>query len=242
MARRKPSTPLAAYPQVIVREDTPSGEPALSPAFHEQHLAHLIGKRQGSHIWPDDPDDALAVACFKQGQHALYQDKDMVQAIRAYESAIDRAPGYLKAWVALAIAYISDNTPSSLERADEVLGGLAALPPDDWLTREASSIIHQNLAYLHVHRYRNDDGTDAARRSHLDQAEREYQIADDLADDARIEYLCPWTYVKLERGESDAAHALWQRAQAHVAKHNASRLLEEYAAKYAPLRKLLFSH
>lgn len=238
--RPRPSRQPAAYPKVITENDRPAEEPALSPAFHQRNLSHLIGRRTGGGIWPDDPEDAEAVASFEAGQHALYENKDAVAAIRAYEAALDRDPAYLKAWVALAIAYISDNTADSLERAEGVLERLAALEPNAWLTREASSIVHQNLAYLHLHRYRSEAGEPGAESPHLRRADSEYQIADGLAEGpARIELLCPWAYVKMELGQPEAARTLWERAVARVEAAGTRTLLTEYAAKYTPLRRFL---
>jgi len=227
---------LAAYPKLIVQDNRATvGEAALSSAFHERNLSHLIGRRTGDGVWPDDPSDAEAVKQFEAGQKALYEDKDAVGAMRAYEAALDREPSYLKAWVALSIAYINDNTPESLGQAEEVLTNLAALAPSDWLTGEASSIIHQNLAYLYVHRFRQ-----GAERANLTQADAHYAIADQRGGGrARIEYLCPWAYVKMELKQREAARTLWTRAQAWAETNRAPRLLNEYAAKYAPLRELL---
>lgn len=226
-----------AFPRLILEEDRPTTEPPLSRAFHERNLSHLIGLRAGEGIWPADPEDAEAVALFTEGQQALYHEKDMVKAIRALEAALDREPAYLKAWVSLSIAYISDNTPGSLEQAEAVLEQLAALEPGDWLSGEASSIIHQNLAYLHVHHYRQ-----GGKAAHLRRADEEYGRADALcAGNERIEYLCPWSYVKSESGERDAARALWARARNYAAANRAGHLLQEYAAKYAPLRAFLAS-
>ncbi len=229
-------TGLAAYPKLIVQDGKATmGEAALSSAFHERNLSHLIGRRTGGGVWPDDPEDRDAVAQFEAGQKALYEDKDAVAAIRAYEAALDREPSYLKAWVALSIAYINDNTQESLAQAEDVLTNLAALSPSDWLTGEASSIIHQNLAYLYVHRFRQGGDRDLLTR-----ADAHYAVADTRGGGrARIEYLCPWAYVKMELKQREAARTLWTRAQAWAETNRAPRLLSEYAAKYAPLRELL---
>lgn len=222
----------AAYPRFIVEDDRPTAEPTLSAAFHERNLSHLIGRRSGDGVWPDDSTDPEAVRLFVAGQKALYEDKDSVAAIRAYEAAIARDASYVKAWVALAIAYISDNTPESLAQAEEVLENLAALPVSDWFTAEASSIIYQNLAYLHVHYYRQGKG-----RQHLAEADRRYAVAEERSHGRdRIEFLCPWAYVKSEMDEPDAARALWERAERYAAVNGTPHLLKEYAAKYAPLR------
>ncbi len=47
----------AAYPKVIVQDDQPTGEPALSPAFHERNLSHFVGQRSAGNLWPDDPEE-----------------------------------------------------------------------------------------------------------------------------------------------------------------------------------------
>jgi|GEM_PF-811460 hypothetical protein len=224
----------AAYPRYIVEDDRPTSEPPLSRNFFEKNLSHLIGRRTAGGVWPDDPADPEAVKQFQAGQRALYEEKDVVLAIRCYEAALDRDSGYIKAWVALAIAYISDNTPESLERAEGVLTYLSGIEPNEWLTSEASSIIYQNLAYLYVHQYRQ-----SGEKAILAKADANYAVADARAGDRpRIEFLCPWAYVKIEMGQEYAARALWERAKQWAAKTGAEHLLAEYAAKYAPLRKL----
>ena len=226
--------PPVAYPRFIVEDDRPTSEPSLSRNFFEKNLSHLIGRRTAGGIWPDDPADREAVALFQAGQHALYSEKDVVKAIRSYEAALDRDSGYIKAWVALAIAYISDNTPDSLERAEGVLNYLTGIEPNDWFTREASSIIYQNLAYLYVHRYRQ-----SGDRTALSQADANYAVADGRSGEhPRIEFLCPWAFVKMEMGQEFAARALWERARQWAKQTGAEHLLAEYAAKYAPLRTL----
>jgi tetratricopeptide (TPR) repeat protein len=225
----------AAYPRYIVEDDQPTAEPTLSAAFHDRNLSHLIGRRTGQGVWPDDPEDKEAVRLFEQGQKALYKDKDTIAAIRAYESALERDDSYIKAWVALTIAYISDNTPQSLKQAEDVLENLAALPVSDWLSCELSSIFYQNLAYLHVHYYRQGRG-----RPELVEADRLYAIADERnSGKERIELFCPWAFVKMELGDIEAARILWERAERYAAINETPHILKEYAAKYAPLRTFL---
>jgi tetratricopeptide (TPR) repeat protein len=225
----------AAYPRYIVADDEPTPEPALSAAFHDRNLSHLIGRRTTQGVWPDDPEDKEAVRLFEQGQKALYKDKDAVAAIRAYESALERDDSYIKAWVALSIAYISDNTTQSLKQAEDVLENLASLPVGDWLSGELSSIFYQNLAYLHVHYYRQGRG-----RTHLLEADRLYSIARERnSGKERLELLCPGAFVKMELGQVESARNLWERAEKYAAIHETPHILKEYAAKYAPLRTFL---
>ena len=172
---------------------------------------------------------------FEQGQKALYEKKDTVAAIRAYEAALDRDDSYIKAWVALSIAYISDNTPQSLRQAEDILKNLAGLPLSDWLSSQLSSIFYQNLAYLNVHYYRQGRG-----RTYLTEADRLYAIADERsAGKERIEFLCPWSFVKMELGQGELARILWERAEVYAAAYETPHILKEYAAKYAPLRTFL---
>lgn len=225
----------AAYPRYIVDDDQATPEPTLSAAFHEKNLSHLIGRRGGQGVWPDDPEDKEAVRLFEQGQKALYKQKDTIAAIWAYEAALERDESYIKAWVALSIAYISENTPQSLGQAEEILQNLADLPLSDWLSSQASSIIYQNLAYLNVHYYRQGRG-----RTYLAEADRLYAIADERSvGKERIEFLCPWAFVKMELGQVESARSLWERAALYAATHETPHILKEYAAKYAPLRTFL---
>jgi len=224
-----------AYPRHIVTDGQPTEERSLTSRFFERNSAHLIGRRTGSGVWPDDPEDAEAVRLFEAGQKALYEAKDANAAMGFYESALGRDASYIKAWVALAIAYITDNTPDSLERADETLSYLTGIEPSDWLTPEASGIIHQNRAYLNVHRFRQGGEKEAAL---LTRADADYEVCDTRTGTSRqrLEYLCPWAYVKMVRAETDAARVLWERAVTRAKETNANHLLAEYTAKYAPLR------
>jgi tetratricopeptide (TPR) repeat protein len=225
--------PFAGYPKLVHWDGRPSGEPALSSAFHARHSGHLVGWRGGDGVWPAHPDDRETVAWYAAGHAALYERKDAAEAVRAYQAALERDPAYLQAWVSLAIAHITDNTPGSLDQAETILDSLSDLEPGEWLSRAASSIIRQNRAYLHVLRYRHQ-----ADATHLRRADSEYAVADGLRGETgedRLELLAPWAYVKLEMGERTAAEALWQRA---VRAASAPHLLSEYTAKYAPLRSL----
>lgn len=232
-----PETSPVAYPRHTVTDDKPTGEQALSARFFERNPAHLIGRRTGTGLWPPDSLDAAAVKSFEAGQIALYSDKDANAAIAAYEAAVAQDAGYIKAWVALAIAYITDNTDESLTKANEVLSFLAELVPGEWLSAEASGIVHQNRAYLFVHRFRQNGENDPAL---LVAADRDYAVCDARTEAGRerLEYLCPWAYVKAMRGETDAARALWNRAKTRAVALNAPTILAEYANKYAPLREL----
>lgn len=219
-----------AYPRFVLQDDRPTAEAPLSSAFHERFLAHFIGQRTDDGIWPPHSADALARERYGAGQTALYETKDAVEAIRRYEEALDADPGYLHAWVALAIAYITDNTDESLDQGERILDSLCALPVgDDGLSPEAASIIRQNRAYLELHRYRRGDGD-----AHLSRADAVYADAAALAVQPRIELLCPWAFVKTETGQRDAARAL----VADAAALNPT-LVREYAAKYPSLATLL---
>ena len=230
--------PTVAYPRHIVTDGQPTSEATLSSRFFEKNAAHLIGRRTGNGVWPDDPENAEAKRLFEAGQNALYDSKDANAAINFYEAAIEQDAGYIKAWVALAIAYITDNTADSLDRADDALSYLADIEPNEWLTAEASGIIHQNRGYLNVHRFRQGGERD---RTLLNRADTDYAVCDVRTDSGRVrlEYLCPWAYVKVVRGEGDAARALWERAAAHAKAIGAGHLLTEYAAKYTPLREFI---
>ena len=229
-----PAPPVVAYPRHTVTDDLPTTEKTLSARFFESNPAHLIGRRTGSGVWPDDSPDADAKKAFEAGQIALYENKDAQAAITAYEAAVERDAGYIKAWVALSIAYITDNTADSLGKASDVLSFLAELTPGDWLTLEASGIIHQNRAYLSVHRFRQGGKKKIAL---LADADRDYAVCDTRTElgRERLEYLCPWTYVKIVSGETVAARLLWSRAVTRARDLGANSILAEYVAKYAPL-------
>ena len=222
---------LAAYPRLLL-DDLSASEPPLPAVFHESFPSHFVGRRS-SGVWPDHSDNPAAVAAYREGYSALHTQKDIVAAIRAYEEALEHDPMYFRAWVDLGIACVMDNTAESLDRAEGIFAYLCGIEPDGvWLTQEVASILHQNLGYLRLVRYRR-----TRDRAYLGLADAEYQRADGLAEQQRIELLCPWVFVKLELGEKESAQALWDRAT-HAAKADRG-ILAEYAAKYAPLRTFL---
>jgi hypothetical protein len=51
----------------------------------------------------------------------------------------------------------------------------------------------------------------------------------------RVEMLCPWAFVKWEKGQREAAENIWERV---LATNPAPAVLNEYVAKYAPLKAL----
>lgn len=217
-----------AYARFLLRDDALTEETPLPRAFHERFPSHFVGQRTADGIWPEHSPDVEARERYRDGQAALYDDKDPVAAIRAYEAALEIDPTYLHAWVALGIAYVMDNTQESLGQAEGIFSRLCALESSDWLSREAASILRQNLGYVYVARYRRDGDP-----AHLIQADTEYRRADALAEQMRIELLCPWAFVAYELGNLSAAKSCWMRA-CQAAPSPAA--LAEYAAKYAPLR------
>jgi tetratricopeptide (TPR) repeat protein len=220
----------SAYPRLLLEDDRLSEEAPLPRAFHDRFPAHLVGLRgsQGG-IWPEPSQSAEALASFNEGHRLLYEEKDPVAAMRCYEAAIDTDPEYLQPWVALGIAGVMDNTPESLNLAEGVFTQLSELGADSGLSAELRSIIRQNLAYVSVHRYR-----ETGLVTELERADTGYAEAAALAEQERVELLCPWAFVKCERGEDSAAAALWDRARKAVPSRD---ILLEYAAKYAPLRR-----
>ena len=218
-----------AYARLLLKDDRLSEEEPLGRAFHERFPAHLVGLRTTDGIWPEHSKDAEAKKLYLAGHQALYEEKDPVAAMRAYEAAIDLDPEYLHAWVALGIACVMDNTEGSVAMAEGIFSQLSELGEGSGLSRELRSMIRQNLAYIGVHRYR-----EGGERAQLERADAGYAEADALAEQERVELLCPWTFVKCELGKDDEAAALWKRAQRAVISRD---ILLEYASKYAPLRR-----
>jgi tetratricopeptide (TPR) repeat protein len=218
---------LTALPRLL-----PEGrieEAPLSPAFHERFPVLLIGRRTQGTIWPDHSENEAALECYREGYKALHEEQDAVAAMRAYEQALEHDPLYFRAWVDLAIASLMDNTAESIEKAEGIFSRLCAIEPDgEWLTREVASMLRQNLGYTRVVRYRR-----TGDRTYLELADSEYKLANALAEQERLELLCPWAYVKLERGEKENAERLWERAKKATV---SQEVLAEYVAKYVPLR------
>jgi tetratricopeptide (TPR) repeat protein len=225
---------IAAYSQLVVTKGKAGStvEEQLPAAFYENFPAVFIGRRgvRTDGVWPEHSSNKQAVVCYKEAQTALHTNKDAVAAIRAYEKALDADPMYLQAWVGIGIACIADNTPESLDRAEGVFERLCAIEPGEWLGREVASILQQNLAYTSVHRYRQT-GIIAL----LDKADAAYAKSDVFAETVRVEMLCPWAFVKWEKGERDSAENIWERV---LATNPAPAVLNEYVAKYAPLKAL----
>ena len=224
-----PTESPTAYARLLLEDDHLSEEEPLGRAFHERFPAHLVGLRTSDGIWPEHSQNAEARKHYEEGHRALYEEKDPVAAMRAYEAAIDLDPEYLHPWVALGIACVMDNTQSSIEMAEGIFSQLSELDETSGLSRELRSMIRQNLAYIGVHRYR-----ESGERAQLERADAGYAEADALAEQERVELLCPWTFVKCELGNDDEAAALWNRAQRAVISRD---ILLEYASKYAPLRR-----
>jgi tetratricopeptide (TPR) repeat protein len=219
----------SAYPRLLLEDDRLSDEAPLSRAFHERFPAHLVGLRGNDGIWPEHSKDEEALAQYTEGHRLLYDEKDPVAAMRCYEAAIDADAEYIQPWVALGIAGVMDNTESSLRLAEGVFSQLSELDETSGLSAELRSMIRQNLAYLSVNQYRQ-----TGRADQLARADEVYTEADGLAQQERVELLCPWTFVKCELGEDALATQLWARA----VKATPSRdILLEYASKYQPLRR-----
>ena len=218
-----------AYARLLLEDDRLSEEEPLSRAFHERFPAHLVGLRTTDGIWPEHSKNTEARKKYEEGHRALYEEKDPAWAMRAYDAAIDLDPEYLHPWVALGIACVMDNTAASLDMAEGIFEQLSELDEESGLSRELRSMIRQNLAYVGVHRYRA-----TGERAQLERADAGYAEADALAEQERVELLCPWTFVKCELGEDAEAARIWERAKKVVITRD---ILLEYASKYTPLRR-----
>ena len=224
---------LAALPRLL--PEGKAEEEPLPAAFHERFPVLLIGRRTQGTIWPDHSENAAAVELYREGYKALHEDQDAVAAMRAYEQALELDPLYFRAWVDLAIAALTDNTAESIEKAEGIFARLCAIEPDgEWLTREVASMLRQNLGYTRVVRYRR-----TGDRTYLELADAEYKLANALAEQERVDLLCSWAYVKLERGEKESAERLWERA---VKFAPTKEILVEFVRKFAPLAVLCESH
>jgi len=215
-----------AYPRFTLRDNVPTDESRLSDAFHKRFLAHFIGQRTEDGIWPAHSSNRDALVAYIRGQEALYEGKDPVSAIGHYQTALDHDPGYLQAWVALAISLVTENSPASLDDAEAILDSLGQIPTGDGgLSLDAASIIQQNRAYLAFHRWRQGQGT-----HYLSEAEQFYDAAHRFATSPRIEMLCPYAAVLLETGRAKEADRILA-----VAYGIDPALVHEYTGKYPSL-------
>lgn len=212
-----------AYPRFSTRDGAPTDEARLPAVFHERFLAHFIGQRTDDGIWPPHSESADARRWYSAGQDALYVSKDPMEAIRAYEQALDCDPGYLHAWVALAIAMVTENSEASLTEAERILAALSELPVGtDGLSGDAASIVAQNRAYIAFHRWRQGGPSFL-----LESANALYARGEELATIPRIEMMCPWAAVLIELGNFGKARQLLRSAS-----RIDQELLREYAGKY----------
>lgn len=220
---------LTALPRLL--PEGRSEEEPLPAAFQERFPVLLIGRRTQGTIWPDHSENAAALECYREGYKALHEDQDAVAAMRAYEQALEHDPLYFRVWVELAVACLIDNTAESIEKAEGIFARLCAIEPDgEWLTREVASVLRQNLGYTRLVRYRR-----TGDRLYLELADGEYKLANALAEQERLELLCPWAYVKWERGEKENAERLWERA---VKAAPSPATLAEYVGKFPALAVL----
>jgi len=232
MKERTNAMTQTAYPRFSTRDGAPTEEARLPAVFHERFLAHFIGQRTDDGIWPPHSESADARRWYSAGQDSLYVSKDPAEATRAYERALDFDPGYLHAWVALAIALVTENSEASLTEAERILAALAELPVGaDGLSGDAASIIAQNRAYIAFHRWRQ-----GGHSSLLESADALYAHAEALATIPRIEMMCPWAAVLIELGFYDKARHLLQ-----TARRIDQELLREYVGKYPTLAQHIHS-
>lgn len=224
---------LTALPRLLAEGKV--AEAPLPAAFYERFPVLLIGRRTQGTIWPDHSENQQAIAHYREGYQALHEEQDAVAAMRAYEEALEHDPLYFRAWVDLAIAALIDNTAESIEKAEGIFSRLCAIEPDgEWLTREVASMLRQNLGYTRVVRYQR-----TGDKTYLELADSEYKLANALAEHERVELLCPWAYVKLERGEKESAGRLWERA---IKAAPTKETLEEFVGKFPPLAVLWETH
>ncbi len=225
----------AGVPRVVLENDEPTARQPLPRAFHDQGVAILVSRSAKSEGWPPDPDDLAARALFEQGQVALYEQKDPGLAIQRFQSALQREAGYVKAWVALTIALVAENTPASLADGERVLRGLLSAGNGDALSDDVARMLRTNLGFLYVHRSRHPAAL-AEEERELRLADREYEQAVALSGGRdRVGTLAIWAYVKARLGESPAARGLWERARRCAP---SATVLEEYRAKYPELVRL----
>lgn len=222
-----------AYLKVVSEESEIVNRQALSPGFHARYPAFFVSRYPDARHWPPEPDDPEAVQLMQQGQEALYQQNDTGMAIQCLKRALTRQPGYLKAWVALTVALIAENTEISLDDAERVLRNLLAY--GDSIPQIARWMLHANFGTLWVHRSLIVKGTEQ-ERVYLQRADEQYARAEALEEDeAHLATRAIRTYVKLGLGELEEARRFWNMLQENP---DARLMIEEYEAKYPELKQL----
>jgi tetratricopeptide (TPR) repeat protein len=222
-----------AYLKVVSEESEIVNRQTLSPGFHARYPAFFVSRYPDAHHWPPDPDDPEAVQLMQQGQESLYQQNDTGMAIQCFKKALMRQPGYLKAWVALTVALIAENTEISLDDAERVLRNLLSYGDD--IPQIARWMLHANFGTLWVHRSLMGKGTEQ-EQGYLQRADEQYTLAESLEEDeAHLATRAIRAYVKLGLGEIEDARRFWNMLQENP---DARLIIEEYEAKYPELKQL----
>lgn len=232
MSTKRANQP-TAYLKVVSEESEIVDRQALSPGFHAHYPAFFVSRYPDAHHWPPEPDDPEAVHLMQKGQEALYQRNDTGMAIQCFKRALTRQPGYLKAWVALTVALIAENSEISLDDAERVLRNL--LSYGDSIPQIARWMLHANFGTLWVHRSLLMKGT-AQERVYLQRADEQYALAEALEEDeAHLATRAIRAYVKLGLGDIKEARRFWDMLQDNP---DARLIREEYEAKYPELKQL----
>lgn len=239
-----------AFPKVMEEEGRPSEEVANSAVFHRKNRAALVDKRSGEGTWAFDPTDPEAQRLLKAGLDALFPRKqsddtltipDPREAVRFLNGAIRQCPDgkFERAWLNLGIALV---ILGKLDKAESVFRMLITRVEEigDWqLTPEARSMVHQNLGqvqYLKASR-----SSDPDRKRHLlEEARREYQLADTLDNHRNSSRLLSWLVTEVDLGRTAESEATIQRIHDYVRQHGeqAHVMIQECQAKYPQLRSL----
>jgi tetratricopeptide (TPR) repeat protein len=197
------------FPIHALTDGVPQADRAVHPGVHERVRTHLLGLRTEDGIWPGHSTVKSAVDAYRRAHTFLYESVDPVAAAREYEAAAAIDPGYLQAWVGLALAWTSMGTPDSLESAVELWRALVDMPVgDDGVSPRCMSILLQNLAYTHYQQflYSGEIRT-------LTESSECYLRANKMDPEIRPELYYPWCNVLLLLGQDDTAVKLWTDAE-----------------------------
>jgi hypothetical protein len=101
------------FTKVVEEKNVPTGVPANSPRYHQNHPSVLVEKDSSPSVWSHDPvDDQAAMDHLQKGIAALFSTcetalPDPIEAEGHFLEALKLHQDFTRAWVNLSIALVS---------------------------------------------------------------------------------------------------------------------------------------